>query len=142
MTNAMQHIQVILDNMHTLQSGIENRHFLVWQVAQLKEASELSLILFKLAANSLSWLKSGVMSSDVVNSNSLNRILEEGKSIYPNMQFPIAEIPRNTIADVVSLFEIQNLGNNRFCIKIPLVKVKSYKIYNLIPYPSDKTQTH
>ena len=107
-TNAMKNIQVILDNINTLQSGLENRYLLVWHLSQIKEASELILILFKLAEISLSWLREGISSSEVVNIETFKAIKDEGKKNHPDMRFPISEISKNTIAEIVEVLEIQN----------------------------------
>ena len=51
------------------------------------------------------------------------------------MKFPIEQISKNSISDIVSLLELKQLGKHKFIAIIPIVKRITYRVYNLIAHP-------
>ena len=51
------------------------------------------------------------------------------------MKFQVKNITKDNLIEIISLLEVQNLGNNRFVVIVPLVHKTKFHIYTLIPHP-------
>ena len=117
------------------QQQAHSAYTIMWNMEQLKQAATNLLLLFKVADNSLTLLRSGFLNSDLLNLYTFKRVIAEGTQVYKDLEFPILNLSRGNIPKIISLIKIQHLMKNKFIMKIPLVQKADYKIYSLIPHP-------
>ena len=135
LTTSIRDIQIILDNIQTLNYEAESKYTILWNVEQLTQAATNLLILFKVADNSISLLRSGMINADLLNLETIKHVIAEGTKFYENLEFPIREVTSEHITEITSLVEIKHLGGNEFVFTIPLVHKKPYTAYALTPQP-------
>ena len=80
-------------------------------------------------------LRSGKVNSDLLDIETIKAVIKEGLQIYPELEFPIVEISRHSLNDIMSFITIKNLGFNNFIALIPLVYPQRYNIVSMIPHP-------
>ena len=135
LTTNFNKIKIILENMHKLNRKVESKTSIIWNLGELKQAAVSLLILFKIADNSLTLLRSGHLNGDLLSLETFREVLTEGKKHYKNLEFPIDNIHKNNTSEIISLLSIKHFGGNKFVMVIPLVNKDKYKIYSLIPHP-------
>ena len=135
LTTSINKIRLILESMTELNERTQSTFTIQWNLEQLKQAAINLLILFRISDNSITLLRSGYINADLLNLETFRRVIVEGTSHYKTMKFPISEITREHIPEIISLIKIQHIEQNKFIMLIPLVLDVEYETYSLLPHP-------
>lgn len=134
LTLSIRNIKLILNSMTELNKRTQSTYTVQWNLDQLKQAATNLLILFRIADNSVTLLRSGYLNADLLNLETFAKVIQEGKKFYSGMEFPV-KVTRENIPEILSLLKIEHLTQNRFIIIIPLVEMSEYRVYTLVPHP-------
>ena len=134
-TTSLKSMQTILSNIHKLHLILETKENIMWNLQILLTAAENLLVFFKVSENTLTLLRSGIISPDLLSLSNLRGVIAEGRKQFNNLEFPIHKIDKSHIHDIISLIKVKNLGGNNYIIKLPLVEISGYRTYSLIPHP-------
>ena len=134
-TSAITDIKTVLTNFVEVQEEWQRRSIALWNLETIKNALENTLILLKIAQNTLSLLRNNRVNPDLINIADIKAIISEGELLYPELEFPVPEINRNTMEIILDIINIKTLGNNHFIATIPLIRKRRFSIYSVIPHP-------
>ena len=135
LTTSIKNIKLILENINKVGETAESRFSVTWNAEQLKDAATNMLILFKICDNSLTLLRNGDISSDLLDLETFIKVVKEGEKFYTDMKFPISNLTKEVIPDIIKLLKVKHVGHNKYMLVIPLVRKEIYNIYSLIPHP-------
>ena len=135
LTMGIKKIRLILESMTELNQRTQSTFTIQWNLEQLKQAANNLLILFRVCDNTVTLLRSGHLNADLLNLETFKRVIAEGTNYYNNMEFPVKELTRENIPEIISLIQIQHVEQNKFIMIIPLVVNVEYKAYSLLPHP-------
>ena len=93
------------------------------------------LKLLKIKENKLTLLRNGYLNPEMLDIKQLESAIKQGETALKNLKFPIEEISKRTIHNIIKIIEIKEIKTNRFVAIIPLVTKAKYKINTLIPLP-------
>lgn len=134
-TDRLTDIKIILANMHSLQGDAEMKAITLWNFEQLKQTAIGSLLILKITENSLTLLRSGTLNTDLIDLATLQAAISEGLKFFADLEFPIPQVSRETLGDILSLIDIQYLGPKHYVAILPLTSKVTYKISTLVPHP-------
>ena len=84
---------------------------------------------------SITLLRAGILNMELVKIETIQRVVKEGLESFPDLEFPISEITKKTLPDILKLMEIQDLGGGIFVAILPLVRKDTFEIFSLNPLP-------
>jgi len=132
---AMGNIKTILEGIQDVTNQRERKHNLYWNLDQVLRVATNTNILFKLVETTITLLREGILNAELIHLPTLQKVVKEGLNIFGDLEFPIHEISKGTLTEIVKLIRIDNLGQGNFIAIIPLVRKTHYKPYSLIPVP-------
>ena len=127
-------IKNVLDKLVEAQNNEEIHFALLWNLDQLAASVAEIKNTFKSGELTLTLLEKGILVSDLLDLNSLKRILAEGRKSFPDMEFPL-EINRYTVDHMVKILKIERVSHLKFLMIIPLSYSQNYRLFSLIPHP-------
>ena len=133
-SNAVNDIKVILDKMVAVEESRDIHNVFLWNFGQLIETSTNTLHSFRLSEIIISLLETGLINSDLIDVETLRKIVKEGLQTFTELEFPL-EISRITLPEIIKLLKVQKIAHNNFIISIPLVRKDFYTLYTIIPHP-------
>ncbi len=134
-SSSINNIKSILTNVVGINEEWQQRSVILWNIESIKNAAENTLILLKVAQNTIGLLRNNRVNPDLLNVEDIKEIIKEGKLLYPDLEFPIPDIDRNSMEHILNLININSLGNNHFIATLPLVRKLKFEIYSVIPHP-------
>ena len=135
LTVNMQHIKVVLTSLQKENRDAYNKYSVDFNLDQVEKAASTLVILLRVADNSITLLRNNALNSDLLNLQSLELVLKEGKKHYPNMKFPIPTLDHSSKHLILNILQIDTIGPSQFVMKIPLVYNEGYNISSIIPHP-------
>ena len=134
-SNSLEDITLVLDKMQKFSAGVERKQIITWNLDQLRRVALNHLLLFRISENTLALLRAGIINTDIIDIKTLQRVITEGTTYYDGLEFMVENITKDNLIEIISLLEVQNLGQNRFVLIVPLVHKTKFHIYTLIPHP-------
>jgi len=133
-TNAINDVKVILNKIVAVSERAETLNTLLWNIDQIIDSYSELFQSFRIGKLIVTLLESGIITPDLIDIYTFNKIIHEGLSAFPDLTFPI-NITKYTLPDVIKILHIEKVSHNNFLMMIPLTHKEVYQIYNVIPHP-------
>ena len=76
-----------------------------------------------------------MINSELLNLQSFKNVIVEGEKHFPHLEFPIRNITRGNLNDILTIIELKMVDTNKYMLVIPLITKNTYDIFQLIPLP-------
>ena len=134
-TDIFQNIKKIFIEIETEKEQKNIVEHLIFNLKNIEDTSNNYINLLKIKQNKLTLLRNGLINPEIININQFKKVIEEGENSFNNLIFPIQEISKRTILNIIKLIEIREVKTNEFIAIIPLVRNQRYEINTILPLP-------
>ena len=133
-SNAVNTMKNILDKLVDAQKTADIHYAVLWNLDQLVASINNIRNVFKFSELTVTLLHKGILNADLIDLNSLERIVGEGRKSFPHLEFPLP-IGRHELTHIVKILKVQLIGHHQFVMVIPLTHIQEYEVFSLIPHP-------
>ena len=133
-SNAVNTMKNILDKLVDAQETADIHYAVLWNLDQLVACINNIRNVFKFSEFTVTLLHKGILNADLIDLNSLERIVGEGRKSFPHLEFPLP-IGRPELTHIVKILKVQLIGHHQFVMVIPLTHIQEYEVFSLIPHP-------
>ena len=127
-------IKKILDKLIEAREKADIHYAIQWNLDQLVASITNVRNTFKFGELTVTLLKKGIINAELIDLNSFQKIITEGRKSFPELDFPL-DITRYQLKHIIKILKIQNIGHLKFMMIIPLTRKQEYRVFNLIPHP-------
>ena len=133
-------IKSVLEKLNK-QSHHQDLHMSIqWNFDQLVSINTEIQNTFRLAEMTLTLLDNDILNPDLLQLNSLKKIIKEGLELFPDLSFPLT-VNRYHLYNIVQIIKVQRVGKLKFLMILPLAEAQVYKIFTIIPHPMTISET-
>lgn len=134
MSTSFDKVTQALDKIVETQILKDIHYALLWNLDQLALGITDTRNTFRSSELTTTLLEQGILSHDLVDGTSLNRIVSEGLKSFPQLEFPI-KITRYTIDQIIPILNIERVGHLKFVMVIPLMHKQIYETHSIVAHP-------
>ena len=133
-SNSFNTVHKILDKLVDAQANMDLHSAILWNLDQLNDNTAERLTTFKFSELTITLLESGTLNAELINIQSIDKIVSEGLKSFPQLEFPL-NIHRYQLSHIVKILKIQRIARHKFLMIIPLTHRTQYSVFSLIPHP-------
>ena len=128
-------IKVILQEIEKQNSVTEVIDHIRWNLEVLNRESTDNQLQLRMSETRVTLLRKNIINPEMINLDSMRKVVDEGKLIFKNLEFPVEKIVKENIVKIVNLLRVEEVSLNKFAVVIPLVEKTPFMINSLIPIP-------
>ena len=134
MSDSIATVKNILDQLVETQRVSDIHNAINWNLDQL--LTELTNIqnTFKVGELTVTLLEKGILNAELIDLQSLEKIIAEGRTYFPKLEFPL-KVSRYSLHHIVKVLTIQRLGHLKYIMVIPMTYPEEYEVIKLIAHP-------
>ena len=133
-------VRTILDQLVETQNLKEIHFTILWNLDQLIASSKDIKNTFRSGEFTVTLLEQGTLVPDLIELDSVKRILNEGHKSFPTLHFPL-EPTRQNVEHMVKILKVERVAHLKFIMHIPLTYRNNYKIYGMVAHPIQLSPT-
>ena len=133
-SDALDSIKGILDKIVDSHAKRDIHYAINWNLEQLISSTHNIRSTFKWGDLTATLLNRGILNAELINLNSLRKIIDEGRKSFPDLDFPLA-VERYQLIHIINIIKIQRIAHHKYVMILPLVSKQKYKAFSLVPLP-------
>ena len=134
-SKTMTNIKTILDRMQNQNSEQQIRNGIFWNLNQILNSAQNIDFLIRLSETSITLLRKNIINIELIDVENIRSVVKEGLKTFKDLKFPLNEISKHTLPNIVKIMDIQEVRQSKFMAILPLVEKTTFEIYGLIPLP-------